>query len=73
MNIKETVKHKIKWTYKGYYISSKSIVFNRDEVKVKQCSKNGNIGYYIDGKFTTITYIKNNLKLYRKEKDFCPF
>ena len=66
MELIEEIKHPIKWTIEEYLISEKLVVFSKHHRRIKQTMVNSSVGYYINGKFRTIKYIRNNCELYKE-------
>lgn len=54
--------HNYQWTKCGKCFNVKT------GRKLKQCYNSGSIGYYIKGKFKTLTYLRSQLERIPKEK-----
>ena len=62
----------IKWEISNYGISINNEVYNLlTYKKIKQTMVNSSIGYYLNGRFRTLKYIKENCRLYKDK--YCPF
>jgi len=56
-------KYRIKWIIEGYSISECNKIFNsKNGRELKQSMVNYSIGYYLNGKFRTLSWIKKNCK-----------
>ena len=61
--------YRIKYEIEGYYITSCNKIFNpKTNRELKQSMVNYTIGYYLNSKFRSIGYIRNNCKKYKIEK-----
>lgn len=72
ISIRYTLKYQLsftnnyKWSEDGYCFSTKT---NR---KIKQVLNSGSIGYCVNGKFYSLTYLRSKLELIPK-KEYLPF
>jgi len=61
--------YRIKWKVEGYSISECNKIFNpKNGRELKQSMVNYSIGYYLNGKFRTLSWIKRNCQKVRKSQ-----
>jgi len=60
--------YEVKWTINdNYYITRCNNIINRKNNKIlKQCLVNYTLGYYLNSKFKSIKYIRENCKLIKE-------
>jgi len=72
-----TVKYVAKWRVKfatNYVFTKCGLCYNCKTGKlIKQITKNYTIGYVLNGKFYSLTHLRNQLELIPKPKNNCPF
>jgi len=63
-------KYNAVWKCEGYFINRNNEIFSKHGNKLKRTVKGYTIGYWLNGKFRSLRWIKNNCK---KIDIICPF